>query len=547
MQDDLTQHERAHFKLSLLAKILIVVIAAGLIPLFIIGGVAIRKYNEGAQATKDNADIYLDELVIDMLLVQSEYIAQSIEDQLNGTVQDILRLAGQPIDYEQLTIFYTHQKRPIHFPSQTGTLVQKEIPIYRELAYIDNEGNELFKIRDDVVYQDPAELKNVSLPENTTYLTEDYFAQIKKLEAGEVYVSPVTAWHASLEAQPGNILDRGVIDGTEFADYEAVIRFGTPVFDPDTGVAAGMLLLSLDHRHIIEKSNHVLPGEPDFVVWPDYQSGNYAFLVDHEAYIIGHPILERMRGLDPAGEIVPPIVAGLSEEEKLYRTFNFIEAGSLGRGSEELPNIYRDLLAGVSSYKSSINLAGVHKFNAYVPIQFEHGVYADTGIFGGVIVGKNIGLVHEKAEALNATLVKKVDEFKISMILSVITIFVFIGLVGFAISKTIYEPMRQLMVVAKAMQEGVLKRTLLEDIYTRPVRDEVSSLAFLFLKMGEKIKLREDHLRDLVHSLKGEVDDMKTMQVVNGSENGDFLDRLEQEAAIVRRRKQRRRREKTAL
>jgi hypothetical protein len=51
------------------------------------------------------------------------------------------------------------------------------IPLYKEIALIDKNGNEQIKIVDGQVAK---KLVNVSSPANTAYKNEDYFARTKK-------------------------------------------------------------------------------------------------------------------------------------------------------------------------------------------------------------------------------------------------------------------------------------------------------------------------------------------------------------------------------
>ena len=86
--------------------------------------------------------------------------------------------------------FISENKKPV-WVKRNGKIQQILIPLYKEMALIDKNGNEQIKVVDGQVL--PAKkLVNVSNPANTTYKTEDYFAKTKNLNKGDVYVSPVT-------------------------------------------------------------------------------------------------------------------------------------------------------------------------------------------------------------------------------------------------------------------------------------------------------------------------------------------------------------------
>jgi hypothetical protein len=113
--------------------------------------------------------------------------------------------------------FISENKKPV-WVKRNGKIQQILIPLYKEMALIDKNGNEQIKVVDGQVL--PAKkLVNVSNPANTTYKTEDYFAKTKNLNKGDVYVSPVTGFYVNKAA-----FDKG-------QRFEGVVRFATPVFN----------------------------------------------------------------------------------------------------------------------------------------------------------------------------------------------------------------------------------------------------------------------------------------------------------------------------
>ena len=113
--------------------------------------------------------------------------------------------------------FVSENKKPV-WVKRDGKIQQILIPLYKEMALIDKNGNEKIKIVDGQVV--PAtKLVNVSNPANTTYKTEDYFAKTKNLNKGEVYVSPVT----------GLYVDKAAFEKGQ--RFSGIVRFATPVFN----------------------------------------------------------------------------------------------------------------------------------------------------------------------------------------------------------------------------------------------------------------------------------------------------------------------------
>jgi len=80
--------------------------------------------------------------------------------------------------------FVSENKKPV-WVKRDGKIQQISIPLYKEMALIDKNGNEQIKIVDGQVA--PANKRvNVSTPANTTYKSEDFFAKTKSLNKGEI-------------------------------------------------------------------------------------------------------------------------------------------------------------------------------------------------------------------------------------------------------------------------------------------------------------------------------------------------------------------------
>ncbi|MEM7798037.1 MAG: hypothetical protein AAF633_02505 [Chloroflexota bacterium] len=529
-----TPEANKKIKLGLLTKILVSTVLAGLIPLLIVSLVALRGYRTIGESASSKAIEALDNQSVEALQLQTNFAASSIEMLLNNAAQDTLMLSSQPVDPRVYETFYDEHTGEISFPSLGGEEVYIEIPIYRELTYIDQNGQEQFKIRDGVVLEQE-ELTNVSNLENTTYRFEAYFAETIDLPAREVYVSEVTAYHVYQSNQPGNLLNVSEYTPSVFGEYEGVIRFGSPIYS-SSGQLLGILLLSLDHRHFINLVTHFDPAQSDQVIWPQYQTGNYAYVFDHEGYTIAHPLLNRIRGLDNSGRILPYMQGEMTSEERNRVPFN------LAYASWADPNyvrIFDEVLAGKNSALAITNNIGIVRLNVFAPIKFEHGIYAESGIFGGVVVGAELEIFREPANEVSALISEQEGSTRTTfIILGILSIGLLVGC-GIMISQNVTRPIRKLTAVAQAMRDGVLKRVLLQEIIDRRFEDEVNLMADVFLDMGEQIKLREEKLRVIVESLKDEVDEMKLVNEAESTIGADFLHRIEAEASIARKRRKR--------
>ncbi|MFK7805042.1 MAG: HAMP domain-containing protein [Anaerolineae bacterium] len=532
--------EKNRYYLSLLGRILIPSLISGLVPLLLIGMIALRGYRTASNSAQESATAALNQESLEALEIQADLIANDITTLLNQAVQDSQSLAIINPNIENYVRFYAGRNSTIQYPLSDSRSIVENIPLYREVAFLDLNGQELFKIIDGEVV-DPRILQDVSQPENTTFKTENYFEQSRNLAPGRIYVSEVTTWHAGQARQPGNTLNVNRVVGSQFGKYEAVIRFVTPYIN-DAGETEGLIVLSLDHRHIIEKSIHVSPTKPGRNLWADYRSGNYAVLFDHEGYTIAHPRLNRIRGLDQDGQLIPYWTedASPNEEEKL--AFNWAHAG---HKNENFPEAYEAVLAKKEGYTTRINNKGVTIVTVYTPIVFDYGVYAESGVFGGVTIGAGLEQFNKAANTVGVMIRNEQRGLQNNLVyLSILGGFLLIS-ASILIARSVTGPIRLLTEVARRLEDGVLEVDMLDAISGRTWQDEVGTLAIVFKNMGRKVQSREKRLRETVSKLKIEIDQQKSQQKVQEIIESDFFKGLEKEANKMRERRDRKIGERT--
>ncbi|MEM8858051.1 MAG: cache and HAMP domain-containing protein [Chloroflexota bacterium] len=529
-----TQPEQQQRYISLLGRILIPSLLSGLIPLILIGFFAVRGFARASDVAEETARVALDDESLEALQLQAETIADNVTALLDQAVEDTLALALVPPDQNVYTQFYERHNADIVYPKNDFVSIVENIPLYRELVFIDLNGQEQLKVVNGQVMANSL-LANVSQPENTSFGAEDYFAQVQNFKLGRLHVSPVTGWHAGQKKQPGNTLDSYRYVGSQFGRYEAVIRFITPHADAQ-GNIDGYVMLSLDHRHIIEQAIHFEAAQPGRVVWPDYTTGNYAVLFDHEGYTIAHPRLNRIRGLDVDGSLIPYWEEDTSRNDREQQAFNWAHAGFL---NETFPAAYTAVMQSTSGYTTRSNSNDTTIVTYYEPIPFEYGVYADSGLFGGVTIGAGLESFHMAADAVGMTI--EAQQASLQRNLLWITL-VGIGLLvtaGVFIARSVTEPVRLLTQAAQRLEEGVLEAEMLDEIIDRPVQDEVGVLAAVFKEMAEKVQMREKKLKATVQKLKIEIDQQKSQKKVQQIVDSDFFRQLEKQADVMRERRDR--------
>ncbi|MDR0623645.1 MAG: response regulator [Treponema sp.] len=183
-------------------------------------------------------------------------------------------------------------------------------PLYLEMTYIDLEGNELIKATSSPRMD--SGLKNVADRRNTYVKAETYFAELKKLKPGEIYVSdvigayvrsrligmytPETAAARGLEFRPEEEAYAGE-ENPRGKRFQGLIRWAAPVME--NGRIAGYVTLALDHDHLMEFTDHTTPMRERYTELPSAYEGNYAFIWDYKCRSICHPRHHSIVGFNP--------------------------------------------------------------------------------------------------------------------------------------------------------------------------------------------------------------------------------------------------------
>ena len=283
--------------------------------------------------------------------------------------------------------FISENKKPV-WVKRDGKIQQILIPLYKEMALIDKNGNEQIKIVDGLATK---KLVNVSDPANTTYKTEDYFAKTKNLNKGEFYVSPVTGFYVDKAA-----FEKG-------QRFDGIVRFATPVFNKDG--FAGIITLALDYRHLAEFTDHLVPTQAGKVFETEGSSGNYAYMIDHRGFVVSHPSDFHIVGLNRDGTIVPTLSAQNAAElsKKGAEALNMFQLGFLDPNIFKITKEAAQGKSGVLMYK----YAGINKFVAYAPIKFyASNLPAPTG-FGWIGLGLEVEKYNEAAMKVSQKIEKE--------------------------------------------------------------------------------------------------------------------------------------------
>lgn len=482
-------------RLTLFKKILLITLMLSLVPLaasslalfFNLESINTRLSTEIA----DTSDIQASE----SLQMRAQHVADTISDFLRQCESDVLFLASTKLDRTALLNFYINRRGEVWERQATPDGIRDMhllIPLYRTLAVVDRNGRETVVIRDGQ-FVAPHQLRDLTVPGSTEFLTETYHEEIRKLKKREIYVSHLTGFHVSKQEQLGKATEPE--DAVGGATYQGVVRFGTPVFD-EKGDYDGMVVLSLDHRHLMGFSQHIDPGKNFSTVFPSYKSGNYAFLFDDQGWIITHPKYWDIRGLDKNGMLVPPYTkkSSKADVDTGRIPFNLDHAGFI---HSNYPLVAEEVRKQHTGYVDITNVGGSKKIMAYAPIFYDTGDYRRHGVFGGVTIGFQVDQFHDAARKGSRLIAKQLGEHRSRSAVILMITAIFAGLSAWGLSRGISNPLRQLTEGAHRLAQGdtTCRVSVTAD-------DEIGELAATFNQMAEELENRKNSLLSTLDELR---------------------------------------------
>ncbi|MDD2740890.1 MAG: ATP-binding protein [Rhodocyclaceae bacterium] len=340
-------------------------------------------------------------------------------------------------------------------PEYLGEAEQR--PLFVEMTLVDLNGQEKIKVTTSDLTE--KSLKNVVDRNNTFVRAETYFSELKKLKAGEIFVSDVIGAYVPTQAigpyLPAALEKAGkpfkpeesAYAGTENPvgkRFRGIVRWATPVVK--NGQITGYVTLALDHDHIRQFSDRLMPTEERYTPIADAIKGNYAFLWDHKSRSISHPrdyfivgynpqtglpetpwmdeelYTEWQASGKPAHEFLAATPAFKDQNLKKKPAKALIKAGTIALDCRYLnfsPQCdgWNALTEHGGSGSFVIFFSGLWKLTTAAAIPYYTGQYANSPQgFGFVTIGANVDEFHksatETAKKINTLVNEKDASFK---------------------------------------------------------------------------------------------------------------------------------------
>lgn len=482
-------------RLTIFRKLLLITLLLSLLPLFLSSLFLFGNLHSIGSRLSAEISETADRQATESLQMRARQVAENLTDFLHQCESDLLFLSHSRLDQTTLLNFYDTRRGEVWERGgivQTPRETRQLIPLYQSVAFIDRDGREQMVIKDGH-FVTRSELRNVSDPARTEYLTENYFQRIRDLKKGEIYVSHLTGFHVLRDEQLKGAPDpESAYNG---AGYRGVIRFGAPRFDA-SGHFSGMVVLSLDHRHLMEFTQHIDPRSSFSTVFPSYKTGNYAFIFDDEGWIITHPKFWDIRGMDQKGSPVPPYTAHSSKEdvEKGRIPFNLDQAGFIHPG---YPTVAAQVRKGKTGQVDITNVGGAKKIMAYAPILYDTGDYRKHGIFGGVTIGFQVNQFHEAASKGRSLIESQLGKHATTSAMIILATALLAALSAWALARGMIRPLGRLTEGAARLAAGETHQKI---VVTSS--DEIGDLANAFNLMADELKERKLNLLSTLDELR---------------------------------------------
>lgn len=331
------------------------------------------------------------------------------------------------------------------------------VPLYREITLIGLDGREQLKVTTNQDQSPP--LIDARDRSQTFAKAERYWDELQELKPGQIYVSevigeyvkssvigPYTPAAAEKTGQPYQP-ELSAYAGTENPvgkRFKGIIRWATPLVEQDKIV--GYVTLALNHDHIRQFTDRIIPTEQRYTPIADATKGNYAFMWDYKNRSISHPrdyfihgynsdtglpetpwmdsqlYLDWQLSRQPSHEFLNTVKSFDNPSLAKTPSLELLKQGTIALDCRYLnfsPQCqgWDQLTRDGGSGSFVIYFSGLWKLTTAATIPYYTGRYGDSDKgFGFVTIGANVNEFHQAAvesgNRISSTITKKVLEYQ---------------------------------------------------------------------------------------------------------------------------------------
>jgi hypothetical protein len=540
---------------GLLLRILSALLIVSVAPIYVIITFTQQSYQDTQSEVVTQSQKALDEKAIQGLEARTIVLANSVADFLQQREDNLRFLASQAPDVDTYMNFAKSQSGNLWTITRDGLETHFEMPIYREIVFVDMDGQEQVKVNNECReypftcgMKAGDELKDVSRPANTLYKSETYFAESEKLKPNEVYIGSPIGFHlppeiayASAQYRPGQ-------------RYRGVLRMAAPVFE--NGKRIGTLVMAIEMLHLMEFTAHIAPSNPVLQAEIDPREADFSYMINPEGWAISQPRHFNIYGVDENGQPVKGInEADQNQVDNLYRPGNLSQMGFIDPSFPDL--VLRNQKGGngmlwanpwyqkeggevyVADGSAQNTMAWEQRERAliYATIPYFSGRYNTPAGFGLMILSTDGGRLHVDAEVLSKQFDNKLQSLSDFSFRLIIITLLGVLILAVLLARTIVAPILRLTNVAKLIEGGQWEKvdiSRLEKIGSGAA--EVGQLARVFASMSKEVYVRETNLRKQVEGLKIVIDETKRKKAVEEITDSEFFQTLTERASKIRQR-----------
>lgn len=472
---------KTKFKLKIFFIILFLLTIFSGIPIIVLMNQSFSNLDRSREVLKETIETTVKEQTIELYKLQAKSLAKRISEFLNSCEVDLKDFSTLPPDPQLYIGFSENNMKWVNS-------LKEYKPLYKEISRIDKYGQEVIKIVDNKII-DKSNLKNVSDPKNTTYLSENYFEKTRNSPTN-IFIGHLKSWYVSRHEQ----MEQGkTIDG--------VIRFNKKL-NNEEGEFNGICMIALDVIHLLDFIDFRLNSKEALI--ENYKTGSYNYLLDDEGWIIAHQKLWDIKGYRRDGTLVEPLTektpdwkfaSGIIPINLLKMDWRLKDYDTQEPISSIIERVRRGecVITTMKSMGIHKEVEGIVRTRAYAPIFYSAGSFNKYGVFGMVSVGTSLKDFNDTIEILSSELAAINGDFKRRTYYLTLIIFAAVLFFSFLIARWIANPMNKLTAALTNIGKGNYNVKRISSYI-----DEINVLTGEVVALAGELKNKEEKINQYI-------------------------------------------------